>query len=192
MGKFFIILIAIIVIWSIFAGTAETEVTNDDDTTTVSAIAEVNNISLGYLTESEYNNGDYSEESIKRTPDFTVGVPQYMVVDFKIKTLADNNGGESVKLMARPSNDYSAVNFTIQEAPTGKLETVDNGNGTSSYDLYYTILATKDQEKSVRMILKLVPNVNGEIAFEICWQGVNGTLSADVVNSLVFHVGSET
>ena len=99
--------------------------------------------------------------------DFENNTVQYMVLDFRIKALLSNSGDKSVKVMAQASNNFTLTS-TVQEAPTGKLETFKNEDGSSGYHLFYSVPASKGEEKAVRMILKLLV-VNGG--------GVNVTVS---------------
>ncbi len=132
-------------------------------------IARISDLSVGYLTESAYNNGDYNEESITDRAVFNDGEPQYMVIDFTIKSLADHEVNQTVKFSARTSG--TVMNIMIQEAPTGKVESFVGEDGSRTYDLFYTVPAEKGDKKTVRMILKLVSEDEGKTAFNILLTG---------------------
>ena len=144
--------------------TVITETTNDD------ADAEITKLSVGYLTEEAYNNGNYAEEAISKTVDFSTLDARYMVVDLKVKTLIDNSGDRSVKITAQTSS-ASILQMMIQDAPTGKLEPFGNHEG---YHLIYSIPTAKGEERAVRMILKLIPSKNrGDVNVLISISGAN-------------------
>ena len=142
-----------------------TETTSDD------ANAEIPALSVGYLTGEAYNNGSFAEEAIRKTADFSNREDLYMVVDLKIRTLGDNSGNQSVRITAR-SSDASVLYMMVQDAPTGKIEAFGNREG---YHLFYSISAVGGEEKSVRMILKLVPHNNqGNADVSISISGTDG------------------
>ena len=133
------------------------------------AIAEICDFKVGYLTQSDYNDGDYSDASIMSSTIFESGVHQYMVIDFRIKTLADN-GGESVQFMMHIL-DRDIIKAEIEDAPTGKVEN-DLISKALNITAHYNIPTKKNEEKTVRMIMKLIPiPISGEV-------GVNITMSA--------------
>ncbi len=149
-------------------------------------VAEVNDFTIGYLSESDYNDGNYDEADITSDAVFTKGTPQYMVIDFKIKTISDDVGKASVKIMPRVS-DNTAVTMMIQEAPTGNVETRTFADGTRSYELSYKVPENKDEEKTVRMILKLLPNASGEFKFDIY---ADGKVKGDTRTSISLHINA--
>ena len=143
---------------------------------------EIRHFSIGYLTESAYNNGNFDEASITQEAAFTVGTPQYMVIDFQIKSMEKNEGDTSVKLRTHVS-DEAVLSAVIQDASTGKIEILTNEDGSKTYELLYTIPPNKKEEKNVRAILKLVPNADGEVDMDILvaadddvtlWSGTTG------------------
>ena len=159
--------------------------TNDSDHK--NAIAEIGSFSVGYLTEIDYNNGEYDDSAITQNAIFINGAPQYMVVDFKIKVLADNSGNESIKIMARAS-DASAMSTMIQDAPTGRIELTESAEGVRSYHLFYQIPAKKMEEKTVRMVLKLIPLNGNDVKFHISALGENDIeLKGETFTTHLFH-----
>jgi len=156
---------------------------------TTAPVAEITELSVGYWTESDYNGGSFSEGSVTRDAVFTRDTPFYMVIDFTIRTIAASEGGESVRIAANAA-DSTALTTAIQEAPTGKLEAVTGEDGSKSYDLFYAVPSQKDEEKTVRMILKQTPRVSGDVAFHILVSGGNGrNVNGQTSHSLTLHVG---
>ena len=135
---------------------------------------EITGLSFGYLTESTYNNGNYSEGDITRQADFSSGAVQYMIVDFKLKTLITSTEDQSVKVEIRTSDAF-ALTLTVQEAPTGKFDVLENDGGSQTYNLFYMIPSNKSEEKAVRMILKLVPNTGGSVDVTVSVFGTDQT-----------------
>ena len=75
--------------------------------------------------------------------------------------------------MARVS-DGLGMTVVVEDAPTGKVEPVDNPDGSKSYDLIYSLPESKDAEKSVRMILKVLPYAGGEVSVDVSVTGIDG------------------
>ena len=163
--------------------TVITETTND------AAEAEITKLSVGYLTEEAYNNGNFSEEAISKTVDFADRETRYMVVDLKIKTLIANSGERSVKITAQTSS-ASILQMMIQDAPTGKLEPFGNREG---YHLVYSIPTAKGEERAVRMILKLIPSNNsGDANVSVSISGADDAAVSGKTGaaSATFHIPS--
>ncbi len=150
--------------------------------------AQIRDLSVGYLTKSDYDRGDYAESAVTADTVFTSGATQYAVIDFTIVALDDNDGNESVRITARAS-DNAALDVTVEEANTGKMETVKNDDGSEAFDLFYTVPTAKDTEKTVRLILKLTPNVSGDVGLDILISGGNGaTVIGETQRSLTLRV----
>ena len=126
--------------------------------------ADISGLKVGYLTEEAYNNGAFDESAITDEAEFAVGTPQYAVIDFTVKTTKKNDGDKWIKLYTALS-DGNAVSMAIQDAPTGRVE-IGESDSSHIYT-YYTIPSKKKDEKTVRMILKLVPNTSGEVDLNI-------------------------
>ena len=148
-----------------FGNAVITETKND------AADAEIPSLSVGYLTEEAYDNGNFAEDAITKTIDFSDREARYMVVDLKIKTLVANSGDRSVKITVQTS-DASALYMMVQDAPTGKFEPFGNREG---YHLVYSIPTVKGEEKAVRMILKLIPSSDGQVDVSGSISGEEGT-----------------
>lgn len=134
--------------------------------------ARITDLSVGYLTESDYNGGNFSDDAIARKANFKNGATQYMVIDLTVKTVQKNEGEESVEVRAfLPEN---AIVMKLESAPTGNFEIVSEDGGTAVYT-YYTIYPKKGDKKTVRIILKLEPETRGTDKFDILISGTNGT-----------------
>ena len=156
-----------------------------------SAPVEITGISVSYLTESAYNNGNYDDAAMTEDAVFTVGTPVYTVVEFTIRTIADNDGNVSVKIAPRLS-DPAAVSLMIQEAPTGKVESVADGDARS-YELFYTAPANQFEKRTVRMILKLTPLTAGDIGLELTLSAADGALlTGDIHRAIAMPVEAGT
>lgn len=150
--------------------------------------ARIKGLSIGYLTESAYNNGNFSDEDISSKANLTVGAPQYMVIDLTIKTTLKNEGTESLEI--RTYLPENAVGMKLESAPTGKFETVAENGGTAVYT-YYTILPGKGDKKTIRIILKLDPEMRGTDKFDILITGTEGTrVKGTTHKAITLRVGS--
>lgn len=116
---------------------------------------EISDLSIGYLTEKDYNHGEYDESSITKIASFENDSPLYAVIDVRVKALTNNLVSEKINIMTYLS-DKSAASMKIQEAPTGNTEDTIDGNRQKLLAVY-TISEKKGEEKVVRMIIKLVP-----------------------------------
>ena len=155
----------------------------------IDPLAEITKLSVGYLSENDYNNGYFDDSAITADTALESGTPCYMVLDFKIKTLKDNVNHESVRLMTYLS-DKDAILLKIQEAPTGKIEMTDDGT-RSKIHAVYTLPEKKGSEKTVRMILKLLPGADCDVSFDIFVSSSTETiLSGEIHKFLDFHIGA--
>lgn len=134
--------------------------------------ARITDLSVGYLTESDYNGGNFSDDAIARKANFKNGATQYMVIDLTVKTVQKNEGEESVEV--RAFLPEKAIVMKLESAPTGNFEIVSEDGGTAVYT-YYTIYPKKGDKKTVRIILKLEPETRGTDKFDILISGTNGT-----------------
>ena len=137
--------------------------------------AEITDFSFGYLTASAYNNGRFSEESITKQIDSNMETVCYMVIDFKVKAPVRNKGEHSIKIATRVS-DGSALAVSVQEAPTGKFETAQNKDGSTSYTLTYSVPESKKKVKEIRTILQLTPTDGGETKITVSVSGAGETV----------------
>ena len=130
--------------------------------------ARIKNLSIGYLTESAYNDGNFSDDAITKKANFKNGNTQYMVIDLTIKTTRKNEGTESVEVRTYlPGN---AISMKLESAPTSSFETVSEDGGTAVYTSY-AIYPKKGDKKTVRIILQLDPQMYGSDKFDILITG---------------------
>lgn len=115
----------------------------------------VQSFSIKYLTEANYNMGQYSDDKLTSAPSFDNGAISYMVLDFEFAALEDNDASHSINVLARVP-ESSVMVATIQEAPTGRIEEVTENNVTSIY-ANYSVPPTANTYKKVRMIVQLTP-----------------------------------
>ena len=155
-----LIVLVVLVVAGIFAIVTFAQLKIDTD------IIEIKDFSVGYLTESDYHNGNAPEASIADAVDLTVGTPCYLVIDFQIKAAEDNNGDTALKLKSHIS-DGNILSAAIQEASTGKIEILPNEDGSVTYEFLYTLPSNKKEEKNVQAVLKLVPNAVGEVTVDV-------------------------
>ena len=127
-------------------------------------VAVIKDFSVGYLTEDAYNHGEFDDSAITDKAEFTYGESYYAVIDFTVRTKKKNDGNESIKLSTSVSDTY-ALSMTIQDAPTGRVEISESN--ASEIVTYYTIPSKKRDERTVRVILKIVPRSSGEFSLNI-------------------------
>lgn len=151
-------------------------------------IAKITDLSIGYLTESAYNGGDFSDDAIAKKANFKNGDSQYMVIDLTIKTKQKNEGTESVEV--RTYLPENAIGMKLESAPTGNFEIVSEDGGTAVYT-YYAIYPKKGDQKTLRIILKLDPQTRGTDKFDILISGTNGTrIGGKTHKTVTFRVNS--
>lgn len=134
--------------------------------------ARVTDLSIGYLTESDYNGGNFSDDAIAKKANFGSGATQYMVIDLTIKTTLKNEGKETVEV--RTYLPENALTINLESAPTGTFEIVSEDEGTAIYT-YYAIYPKKGDKKTVRIVLKLDPEMRGTDKFDILIAGTENT-----------------
>ena len=149
--------------------------------------ASVSDLSVGYLTEEAYAHGEFNDSAITETADFAVGEPQYVVIDFRIKTKKKNDGNELIALYTSVS-DGNALDVTIQDAPTGKIEVSENN--AAEICTYYTIPSKKRDERTVRVILKIVPRYKGEYSLDIVMKGYGIEIKGELERTVPIRVNS--
>lgn len=135
----------------------------------------VENMTINYLTEESYQNGNYSEADLMSAPSMDAADICYMVLDAEIKTHADNNGQQSINLLAYVP-EATFMDATIESTPTGRTEeaVVD---GVTSIRANYTIPATADSVKKIRMVLKLESRCDCITDVNIFLVGDEGTIT---------------
>ena len=150
--------------------------------------ARITDLSFGYLTESDYNGGNFSDDAIAKKANFKNDATQYMVIDLTVKTAQKNEGEESVEV--RTYLPENAIVMKLESAPTGNFEIVSEDGGTAVYT-YYSIYPKKGDKKTVRIILKLDPQARGTDKFDILISGTNGTkIGGKTHKTVTFRVTS--
>ena len=150
--------------------------------------ARITDLSIGYLTESDYNGGNFSDDAIAKRANFKNGAAQYMVIDLTVKTVQKNEGEEFVEV--RTYLPENAIGMKLESAPTGNFEIVSEDGGTAVYT-YYAIYPKKGDKKTVRIILKLEPETRGTDKFDVLISGTNGTrIGGKTHKTVTFRVNS--
>ena len=145
-------------------------------------------LSVGYLTEYNYNEGDFSDEAMSREPFFDNKQSSYMVIDLAIASLRDAPEGGFVDLLVH-IGDMNAVRATVEEAPTSNTEITDSGGG-------FTVRATfgvpigEENEKRARIILKLEPVDIGICEMNVYAVGKQGVRTVGKTH-LKFYIDTE-
>lgn len=137
------------------------------------AEADIYNVSVHYLTPSDYNGGDYQDSLMTDEPSFENGAAAYMVLEFAYRATFENDGSGSLNVLTYLP-DRGAISVTIEEAPTGKVQEVTQNNETFIY-ASFSVLPEATANKHVRMILRLLLIGGGEIGMEIYFTGGAGT-----------------
>ena len=133
----------------------------------------VHEAKIGYLTQSAYQNGDYDEKDIQQAPSFDNGEACYMVLDLGYHALTENDGSGTLNVLAYMPQ-RGAMDVTIEEATTGRVDEVTSDNITTIY-ASFSVLPTNSTGKYVRMILRLLPVSNGTVKLDIYITGGEGT-----------------
>ncbi len=139
----------------------------------------VDSLTVGYLTESEYNYGDFSDTAIKQEPSVTDGVG-YMVVDFKYSALNDNDGDRRFGMILSAIG-RGRLDITIEDAPTSGISEIESLDATV-LRADFSVPVRAGDSKSVRMIVRLMSLSGGMVPFSIIPVGDAGTeLTGDLL-----------
>lgn len=153
--------------------------------------AEVSVFSVGYLSQSAYADGNYEESAIQDAPTFENGECSYMVLDLAFVPGADNDGKHQLKaLIYVPGR--GKLDVKIEDAPTSTTQkTVTPGGMTLSAS--FAIPQTAGQEKTVRVLVRLLPISGGEIELGLFLTGDLQTgLSGYTHRALALSTGEPT
>ncbi|MBE6635940.1 MAG: leucine-rich repeat domain-containing protein [Ruminococcaceae bacterium] len=132
----------------------------------------VDSLTVGYLTESEYNYGDFSDSAIKQEASVIDGVG-YMVVDFKYSALNDNDGDRRFGIVLSAIG-RGKLDITIEDAPTSGVSEVESLNATV-LRADFSVPAKAGESKSVRMIVRLMSLSGGIVPFTVIPVGDDNT-----------------
>ncbi|MBE6635635.1 MAG: leucine-rich repeat domain-containing protein [Ruminococcaceae bacterium] len=126
---------------------------------------EINEFSAGYLTESEYNYGEFSDSDITQDIVFKNGEIGYMIVDFSYTLLQDMDDGSYI-CFDTFFPGRGVLDITIEDAPTSDTEEYEQTNGTT-LSTRFSLRSEVGAMKSVRVILRLLPVSGGEVPFSL-------------------------
>ena len=133
----------------------------------------IDSFTVGYLTESAYNYGEYEENAIVSMIDLTDGRNGYMIVDFSYTILEDIGSGKSISLETTfPGR--GVLDITIEEAPTSGVEETESTTGTT-LSAKFSIQENEGESKAVRVILRLMPVSGGDVDFKLSLKVNAGT-----------------
>ncbi len=145
-------------------------------------------LSVGYLTEYNYNEGDFSDEAMSAEPFFDNRQSSYMVIDLAIASPKAGPEGGFVDLLVYIS-DKKAVRTTVEEAPTSDTEITDVGAGFS-VRASFGVPQGEGNEKRARIILKLEPVDIGICEMNVYAVGKQGVRTVGKTH-LKFYIDTE-
>ncbi len=125
--------------------------------------------SIGYLTESDYQSGDY-EDKIKDRIEIAVGEKCYVVIDYTLSGETEINETDMANLAIRAYGSLGAeYELKVEALPTTVYETIDNAVYTT-----FKIHDSVDEGKSFRFIVAVTGRKAGLITVysEIYGQGI--------------------
>lgn len=131
--------------------------------------AETSGLSVGYLTETEYNSGSFSDSDIKSVPSFEDGKNCYLVADFSYSALNGNNGESDVNFMVR-STGRGMLDITIEDAPTGRIFETKTEYGIT-LGAAFKLPKNAGESKKVRVIVRLKSVSGGGVDFDVFLSG---------------------
>jgi len=145
-------------------------------------------LSVGYLTEYNYNEGDFSDEAMSPEPFFDNRQSSYMVIDLVIASPALDASGGFVDLLVHVS-DKKAVRTTVEEAPTSDTEIYEVGEGFA-VRASFGVPEGEGNEKRARIILKLEPVDIGVCEMNVYAIGTEGIRTVGKTH-LKFYIDTE-
>ncbi len=151
-----------------------------------SQTVDVSDFSIGYISDSDYNWGDYSESAIRPSIDLSGGENGYLVLDFTFAHGSKNHNAEYINLIAGTSH-RDIVSITVEEAPTSKITEKVTSKGTT---LLTSFSIPEKGEKSVRVIIRLMPLSDGVSAINLALSTKEGTvIEGDSEHTSLFYAG---
>lgn len=150
------------------------------------ASVDLSQISVKYLTQKDYNEGDFSDDRLVDQPPFRESAVVYAVVDFSMTAANNNDGGYAMGVMLSVSDRY-IVYSDIEVAPTAKITQSAVGERMQQY-AEYSVPAKKGEVKPIRMIYQLVGAGNGGVSADLYFVGdsavvLNGSTHARVLDN---------
>ncbi|MBE6635401.1 MAG: leucine-rich repeat domain-containing protein [Ruminococcaceae bacterium] len=153
---------------------------------TTSQKVDISEFSVGYISDADYNWGDYSESAIKSSIDLSGGDNGYLVLDFTFAHGSRNHNAEYINLIAGTSH-RDIVSITVEEAPTSDITEKVTAKGTT---LLTTFSIPDEGEKSVRVIIRLMPLSDGVSAINLALSAKEGTmLEGTSEHTALFYAG---
>ena len=127
---------------------------------------------LQFLTENDYNQGNFTDSDLKDTPDFTGGASNYAVLDLVFKTDSIDAG---VNVMINFDTNDSIL-ATVEDAPTCNIEEMNTRAGYTVF-VKFNYVYNPDGDKSTRIVLRLDPVFGGDFNMAVY---IGGNTSTDV------------
>lgn len=144
----------------------------------------VNNVSVGYVANDKYNNGNFDDGDLTLEPDFSGG-NAYMVLDFDFNAAQNNDDNASISAVV--SVFATALKATIAEAPTGSVEERTESGVTKMY-ASFKVPPQASENKPVRMLVQLssLSNENDvltEFSVDVLFVGAENAIVSNADNS---------
>ena len=153
------------------------------------ASAEIKKVTAKYVAVDDLPDGDLDGIELKDEPDMADGKINYMVIDFAVTALTNNNGGNTLNTLIRvPESEF--LEARLMYAPTGNLEMVESNNETF-VAAYFSIPEKKGASKNVRIIIRLTPKANSIVNVELYLTSDGCKLTGSTYNSFKVQAGTE-
>jgi hypothetical protein len=131
--------------------------------------AKTSDLSVGYLTEAEYNSGSFSDSDIKPEPNFNDSKNCYLVADFSYSALNANKGDSYVNFMVR-STGRGMLDITIDDAPTANFFETGTEFGMT-LGAAFKLPETVGEVKKARVVVRLKSVSGGSVDFDVFLSG---------------------
>lgn len=152
-------------------------------------LAEVGNVSAKYVSIDECPDGDVNGVELKDKPDMAEGKINYMVIDFTLTALNDNDGRGALNALIRVP-ERELMEARLISAPTGNLhETVEDNE--TFFDASFSVPDRAGASKQVRIIIRLTPASNSIVNIELYLHGSGCKLSGSTLNSFRVQAGTQ-
>lgn len=151
----------------------------------------VDGFSVRYLTQAAYEDGVYTEEDIVDTAAISGGDNCYAVVDLAYTVKNDNDGSGFFNVLAYIPG-RGVLDVTVESAPTSRVTEIDTTGGIA-VSASFAIPPTADQQKTVRLLLRLLPVSGGDAEMDIFLSADAGTtLSGTTYFNKTYNTGEPT
>ena len=133
----------------------------DDSPEKDAAYIEINSFRIGYLTEDDYREGNFTDANITEAVSFPDEENRYMVLDFTYTLLKDIGSGNKISLETTfPGR--GVLDITTEDAPTSDTEEIE-GLGGTTLSLGFSLPIEASATRSVRVLLRLLPISGGDV-----------------------------